>query len=1156
MDELLEQFQNPPKTYSPAPLWFWNGKLEKRELSRQIDEMVDKHVFQAFLHPRAYLITPYLEKEWWEAVGYTVEYARQKGFFPWLYDEYAWPSGTAGSTFRYSCQKPSRVLAKGECNMAKGLRFRELNTQGGSVHAFFKDEPRKPVAVSLITMDTNGAFTGEPADITEQYGRTLRLPMNHTYKILAFFQKVYRESVDYLNPAAIRDFLNFTHEEYKKRYGKDFGNLIPGIFFDEIFNIASPIVWTDRFPEEFRQRKGYDILPCLPYLIYQGSTHTCQIRRDYFDVLASLYEKAFFQQIADWCSQNHFQLTGHTEEWIGDHPLRQGNYFKTMRHLHIPGSDCHGYRYRYPRAVALEEPKWAVSVARMYGKERCMSEAMGGSGWGTSLQGFKRGVNTLAAMGISLFIFHGFYYGTDRQGSQGDWPASLFFQNPYWKYFDRFADYVGRVSLINSSGVPVVDTALYYPIAEVQSGFQNGGLTPEADRLSHTFNRILSNLITHQMDIDIIDRDSILRGTAENGRLRVGTESLKILLLPACLEADEPLRNKLKQLSRQGVRLLFYRCGGKEGIAPDSLREKIEEILAPDVKELNGEYADLYTCHRRIKNQDWYFIANASDRKRELSLRFRCAGIPVLFSVETGKPIGTAKYERQGNFTAVSMHLDEDQALYVVFGQKETVPTLPEEDPFSRLTLNNPWQILPLDSLYDSQWNSRADQSILEIPLSKFSSDYQSEPFTIRVCNRKGENGNCGRHLSLWKAAWITRRPGWADDSCRQTLYFRKKIRVAGPVRTAKTCIAAVGKFTLYVNGKKAIEGEGWNPPAETDLREFLGPGENLIAVKVDNTQHIPGANVLEAETLPPEGLTSLLIQGNAEGKDGPVVFDTGSSWISSDRFCDGWQNPAADYENAARSVDPSRKDFRAAGEGEWLHCWERGTPPLLPWGPIPLFGRQVTFPAEVRYEMTLPAGTIEVFSPDVRGTYSAFLNGQPVDWRAGSLHIPPETSHTLLVKIRAYGPEDGLLQPIRVKMAERSGLLGDWCRDGLKWFSGRVSYRRRFSIRKKPGYRYRLDLGQVNFCAEVWINAQLADVRVWKPYQTDITQYLKDGENEICIIAANLAANARRFLLVDEGRALAWNRYWNQDNILRDSENLVSGLLGPVQIECIRTKN
>ena len=114
-----EQCANPDRTYSAAAFWFINGRLDKDRMIEQMDAMKEQGVYQAFLHPRAYLVTPYLEKEWWDAIGACVEHAAHTGFLSWLYDEYAWPSGTAGSTFEFGFQKPSRVLAQGRVNMAK-----------------------------------------------------------------------------------------------------------------------------------------------------------------------------------------------------------------------------------------------------------------------------------------------------------------------------------------------------------------------------------------------------------------------------------------------------------------------------------------------------------------------------------------------------------------------------------------------------------------------------------------------------------------------------------------------------------------------------------------------------------------------------------------------------------------------------------------------------------------------------------------------------------------------------------------------------------------------------------------------------------------------------------------------------------------------------
>jgi hypothetical protein len=117
--------------------------------------------------------------------------------------------------------------------------------------------------------------------------------------------------------------------------------------------------------------------------------------------------------------------------------------------------------------------------------------------------------------------------------------------------------------------------------------------------------------------------------------------------------------------------------------------------------------------------------------------------------------------------------------------------------------------------------------------------------------------------------------------------------------------------------------------------------------------------------------------------------------------------------------------------------------------------------------------------------------------------------------------------------------------RHGLDWFSGRALYRKTVELRKDAGLRYTLDLGRVHLYTEIWVNGSPCDTQLWVPYRADIAAHLRNGQNEIAVVVANSAACARRHMLVDEGMALAWNRYWNEDSIGREPENLVSGLLG-----------
>jgi len=96
--KLRDNFVNPPRQYSLLPFWAWNDTLEPEKLKWQIDQMVDKNVYGAFMHARVGINkgkTPYFSEGWWKAVETAVEHGEQVGFYPWLYDEDKWPSGSA-----------------------------------------------------------------------------------------------------------------------------------------------------------------------------------------------------------------------------------------------------------------------------------------------------------------------------------------------------------------------------------------------------------------------------------------------------------------------------------------------------------------------------------------------------------------------------------------------------------------------------------------------------------------------------------------------------------------------------------------------------------------------------------------------------------------------------------------------------------------------------------------------------------------------------------------------------------------------------------------------------------------------------------------------------------------------------------------------------
>ena len=77
---------------------------------------------------------------------------------------------------------------------------------------------------------------------------------------------------DYLDPAATGQYLAFTHEQYKKAAGDEFGKTIMGFRGDEPDYSISGLPWTPKFFEKFNEIKGYDVRPYLAAFLQPRGT--------------------------------------------------------------------------------------------------------------------------------------------------------------------------------------------------------------------------------------------------------------------------------------------------------------------------------------------------------------------------------------------------------------------------------------------------------------------------------------------------------------------------------------------------------------------------------------------------------------------------------------------------------------------------------------------------------------------------------------------------------------------------------------------------------------------------------------------------------------------------------------------------------------------
>ncbi len=1233
-DTLKRNFISPPREYSLFPFWSWNDTLDADNIRFQIDEMLDKGVFGAFMHARVGLDeskTPYFSRGWWSAIKAAVEYGSKKKFYTLLYDENTWPSGSAGG----------RVVASNPEFVKKGLKVEKWEIAGPQdIKLAFT---AKPLAIFAVRFSYGRNIDPETIlDLTEEEGRIWAVPAGE-WSIMAFIEvRGKGVQIDYLKKEAVARFLQITHDEYYRRVGQYFGKTIPGIFFDEIHADleGTEIVWTDSFLQKFRQIKGYDLRSNLPLLIYYGGEKTPKVRCDYFDVFSTLYTEAWFAQIAEWCGTHGIWLTGHTIETIRDY-RSQGNYFRTWVPVQIPGTDNEDYRYSFPRRVRWFKPKQLSSLCHVQGKRRAMVEALGGGGWVIPLEEYKIGLSLLGVYGLNFFVPHLFSYSTDRPQTMDDFPPSWFFQNPYWKYFKKLADFARRVSYMGTQGKHVCDVAILYPITTLHAqgvekkddvGTLGGGET--GDVLEVQYNGVQEILLENLIDYDILDPEAMIQSEIRNAKITIADEKYAVVILPPLTTVGRDVAKKLSAFIENGGAVIALNTlptasadkGENDGYViqvfkeifgfdPRSMRigyhefdassqeefigrtnarggrafftkhlEHVPEIIASciekDVIVVDGDAGGLRVLHRRVKNRHVYFIVNERRVCKSLKVSFRDGNQPERWNPETGDAEEISNYMVVDGRVEIPLTLEPWEACYIVLrsSRKDTPPYMISRTDLQGARISNfrknsvtiegwrqsdtrrasvevtgkngtafrheaafrggprpilldgKWEFVVTPKVLDREWTTKLDTTVIDIPVMRFGAERKNEDGLklrwnqpgfddtgwkqIKISDASSKQKGCRRYLSSWDGAWINyyRYDRHWGTLGGMTVHFKRELLLEKNIASARLEVAADKSYELLVNGNVIGSGSIDQATNVFDIGTVLRKGKNNIWLKVDQCR-------------------GLLLQGRIKFTDG-TLFDliSDNHWLAS--------------------VD----------EGVWLPAFPYIYPPLGPWGEIPRCDRKTTFPVVLWYRQVLPTGAKALGALNISGEYEIYVNvkalklsQQSKESDIGELTFKSNNrKNVLAIKVIAEGYDDGILDPIPVLCGRRKVALGSWTEQGLSWYSGKAVYSNIFDVPR--GYlgrnrRLILDLGRVCYCAEIWMNGDLVTYRPWPPYLIEVTDHIRPGCNQLEIVVANLLANQMQWDIHDISLTDLRSRFMHEGAVLRESDCLTSGLLGPVRV-------
>lgn len=1036
---LLSMFANPPKSHRIIPFWFLNHRFDEAELRRQIREMDEKGVGGAVLHCRHGLLVDYLSEEWLAMIGVCVDELGKRGMEAWLYDEDDWPSGTVGGKLT----RPHPELRM------RYLRVQELTLSGGvTFQSSLEADDNTLIAIQAWPLDDGGRIrTGEDAppmrDITDCYadGRLQWQAPAGRWLVAVFWECPVAEKVtwdrayylDTMNPEAVNAFKRMGYEPYL-RFRDQFGNTIKGIFTDEpglmihdgfIGTVAmrtsvedpqrtlpgTILAWTRDFFERFETLKGYDLRPKLVALLRDIGPETAKIRCDYYDACTTWYVQAYHANLSAWAAENGIDYIGHTlEDPLWGAVRSQGNQVRVLENFHRPGLDYLGHGVgTKENPYRILASKCGSSVAHIQGKPRVMCECFGGSGHGHTLAQRRLDANFMACLGVNMFIPHAFYFSF--QGfRKTDWPPTEFYHSPFWPWYQRWADYLARLSVVQSAGSHVSDALVLQPIKTVAVDLFDEGQAVRAPAAQQVFNQVSDLLLRLHHDFDYVDENQLERAEVVEGKVAFAesAEQYPLLVLPGCRVMGLGTARLLQRLFEAGGKILAL------GELPSICDERGgDEELAQIVEAVFGPHSD------------------HGDRRKESQ-----AGGVAVFRAQVG----------------------EDLQLWLL----QTIP-----------------QLISPDIIID---------------------DDERQPVEDIICCHRLHDAEGGRQHTFLVV-----------NRSADTLHGSLRVAVGGLVQEWKleTGRAANVLNTREEEGRLCI-------PVE------LAAAEARLFVVTE------GAELPEGVVPPPETQVVDKIK-LAPHWDFELVGD-------NVYILDRWTFCARDKQAAAKhrvgcpgQANTYRTSFLVDNKPRRLKLVLDDVHQDIP-SHVGFLSRRRNLEIYVNGQQAGPLQPSTWQDPyfmevDIADLVAEGTNS--IEIHTISLLEPFEHLNEPAYLVGEFSVlEDRLVKPLRQ-------VHGPFNEQGFPHFAGVARHRQTVEIPSEyvEGHRLYLDPGEVHDCCRVLVNGQEVDIRLWTPFEVEITDYVKPGANEIVVEVANSLVN------------------------LYDKQSRTSGLIGPARVWVLKAR-
>jgi hypothetical protein len=542
--ELRKDFADPPLKWASRPLWFWNGKLDMEKTRAMVTACKEAGYYGMGILPAQNMGVDFMSEAFLDHYEVAVDQAAELGMKMCLYDEFWFPSGMAGG-----------LLAKKHPEaLSRRLDMMEVDVEGPKeVTADVPDGTfMGAVAMHTATFERKN-ITGQVKD-----GKLVWQAPPGEWKVMLFtcVRDGGRGLVNFLDPEAVKRFIDLTYQAYHDKFPHHFGNTIDSAFYDEpgMYHVQGGRAWIDSFNERFMEHFGYDPVVHYPAMFFETiGPDTAAARNALFGMRAQLYATGFPKTINDWCRKHGIELTGHVDQEELVNPVigQAGDLIKAFKYQDMPGID---QVFQYGRASKAY--KVVSSSAYNYGKFRIATECYGGID--LPIPNLYKEAMDQFAKGINLMMPHAVWYDeTNIRYKPNLTPGDA----RYGPVLNEYNRYIGRLHRLLHDGKQVADIGVLYPIATLQAGswFGPGNpyhgcvVVPEADYMD--VGEMLSTKIRRDFNFvhpEVLDETCTLNGPEIHLQTASHDGRYQVFIMPGSRAIHWSNLEKIKAFHDQG----------------------------------------------------------------------------------------------------------------------------------------------------------------------------------------------------------------------------------------------------------------------------------------------------------------------------------------------------------------------------------------------------------------------------------------------------------------------------------------------------------------------------------------------------------------------------------------------------------------------------